>query len=446
MVVTRQGSSRRSCLSWAILGLLVLMVVVGVVSGGAYLYLRWAGPSNTGGPITQLRSDQVKPTLALAGLTGVADEDVVNRSLEAGELGTAYATILFSTQLSDGEHVGNLLMLGERYRAAGDQSHTASCYQQASLISTLSPMLSDSTRAYSFVQIGEGFANMGKRTEALSNYDQAFALALHSPLIRAPLKADLLGQLAVAYNTMGDREKATESSSLQTEILFSTQGSETTTESGEEQPVADFLTQIPAPTLAMVASYEERRVAAVSDLLEFLEGPSGDQAIPAELASEVAQALINEDKARSTAYQDELAAASSMVLRIGIAEAKVDWLLVKYRVALGGYGLQLVSAWSEDVSGIAAELGQARQELHGVYGEQISTFSDATAQDRAWFDILRLEIQQGELGIYPDYPAEELIPELTEVSARLVEAGDKSLHPEVVYKGDTPLFSLALTQ
>jgi tetratricopeptide (TPR) repeat protein len=379
-------------------------------------------------------------------LTGVSDLAVVSRSFEEGQLDTAYATILFSTQLSDGEHVGNLLMLGQRYEAAGDQSQAESCYRQASLISTMSPTLSDSTRAHSFVEIGEGFATWGKRAEALPNYDQAFALALHSPLIRDPHRADLLGQLAVAYEALGEREKATESRSLRAEILFSTEGSETTPGSQAEQPIANFLTQIPAPTLAMVASYEERRAAAVLDLLEFLDGSPSGEAIPEELATAVTQALVNEDQARSTAYEDELASASSMVLRIGIAEARADWLLVKYRVALGAYGLQLVPVWSEDVAGIAAELGHARRELHGIYGEQIATFSDATAKDRAWFDILRFEILQGELGTYPDYPAEELISELTEVSTRLVESGDPSLHPEVVYEGNTPLFSLALSE
>jgi tetratricopeptide (TPR) repeat protein len=446
MVQMRQGSSRRSCLSWAILGLLVLMVLSGALSGGAYLYLRWAGSSSPGSPIGQIRPEQVEPSLALASLAGVDDVDLVTASLEEGELDTAYATILFSTQLSDGEHVGNLLMLGQRYETAGDRSNAESCYHQASLISTMSPTLSDLARAHSFVETGEGFASWGRRAEALFNYDQAFALALHSPLIRAPHRAGLLEQLALAYEALGEREKATESRSLRAEILFSTEGSETSPGTGAEQPIANFLTQIPAPTLAMVASYEERRVGAVLDLSEFLAGSPSGQAIPEELGTEVTQALVNEDKARSTAYEDELAAASSMVLRIGIAEARADWLLVKYRVALGAYGLQLVPAWSEDVTGIAAELSQARQELHGIYGEQIATFSDATAKNRAWFDILRSEILQGELGTYPEYPAEELISELTEVSTRLIEAGDSSLHPEVLYEGSTPLFSLAMSE
>jgi hypothetical protein len=196
----------------------------------------------------------------------------------------------------------------------------------------------------------------------------------------------------------------------------------------------------------MVASYEERRVEAVLKLIDFLQSSSGGEAIPQELATETSQAFINEDKARSASYEDELAGASSMVLRIGVAEARVDWLLIKYRVALGGYGLSLVPTWSDDVAGIAAELNEARRELHDVYGDQIATFTDETAKDRAWFDLLRLEILQGSLGLYPDYPVEELISDLEEVSGNLVQAGDLSLHPEVLYEGSTPHFSLAWTE
>jgi hypothetical protein len=159
--------------------------------------------------------------------------------------------------------------------------------------------------------------------------------------------------------------------------------------------------------------------------------------------TKVTQALVNEDNARRTALEDQMGAATSMVLRIGIAEARVDWLLIKYRVALGAFGLDLVPAWSEDVAGIAAELGTARGELHAIYGEQIDTFADEMAKDRAWFDVVRLEILQGQLGLYPEYPEEELISQLSEVSARLAEAGDQSVRPEVSYEDTTPVFKLA---
>ncbi len=436
----------RTCLSRVILVLLLLMIVVGLVSGGAYLYLRLTGPSASREAVAELRPDRIEPALALATLTGADDLEVVNGALEQDQLETAYATILFSSELTHGEVVGNLLLLGQRYAALGDKSRAQVIYQQASLLSTMSPALSDVGRAYSFVQVGQSLSDLGNRAEALTNCEQAFALALHSPFIRDPLRADLLGQLALEYDSLGDGERAAESRSLQVDILYTTEGQDTGTPGQAEQPIANFLVQIPAPTAAMVASYEEKRVEAVSKLIDFLQSSSGGEAIPQELATETSQAFVNEDKARGASYEDELAGASSMVLRIGIAQARVDWLLTKYRVALGGYGLSLVPTWSEDVAGIAAELNEARRELHDVYGDQIATFSDETAKDRAWFDLLRLEILQGRLGLYPDYPVEELISDLVEVSGNLVQAGDLSLHPEVRYEGSIPRFSLAWTE
>ena len=437
------GGSRQTCLTRAMLGLLVLFVVVGVASGGAYLYLRFSGSSNSSIPVQQVGLEGVEPSLALETLTDVGDLEVVNTALEQGELETAYVTILFSTQLTDKEHVGNLLLLGQEYEGAGDRSRAQMCYQQASLMSTMGPTLSDFGRASNFVQIGGSFAEWGNREEALFNYDQAFALALHSPFIKDPHRADVLGQLAEEYDSIGEREKAAESRALQVEVLYTTEEPATAPEAVPDQPIANFLTQIPAPDAAMVASYEDRRVEVVRELLDFLQDSPSGEAIPEELAIEVTQALVNEDKARSTAYEDELESASSMVLKIGVAEARVDWLLIKYRMALGGYGLQLVPAWSDSVEGIAAELAEAQGELHDIYGQQIATFGDETAKDRAWYDVLRLEVLRGTLGLYPDYPEEGLISELTEVIGRLIEAGDPSVHPGVRYEGSTPLFSLA---
>jgi len=443
MLQSRHSSSRQTCVMRGMLGLLILLVIVGVASGGAYVYLRLSGSSNSSSPVEQLVSAKVEPSLALATLADVGDVEVVNSALEQGELETAYVTILFSTQLTDKERVGNLLLLGQEYEAAGDRPRAQACYQHASLISTMGPTLSDFGRASNFIQIGESFADWGNREKALFNYDQGFALALHSPFIKDPHKADILGRLAEEYDSIGEREKAAESRVLQAEVLYTTEESETAPEVIPDQPIANFLTQIPAPDAAMVASYEDRRVEIVRELLDFLQDSPNGEAVPEELALEATQAFVNEDKARSTAYEDELDSASSMVLRIGVAEARVDWLLIKYRMALGAYGLQLVPAWSDDVEEIAAELAEAHGELHGIYGEQIATFGDETAKDRAWYDVLRLEMMRGSLGLYPNYPEAELISELTEVTGRLVEAGDRSVHAGVRYEGSTPLFSLA---
>ena len=443
MQIGGHGDPRRTCLLRGIIGLLALFVIIGVLSSGAYLYLRLSQSSEGVLAIDQLRTEELEPRLALGTLAGVSDLEVVNQALAEGELETAYVGTLFSTQFSDRESIGNLLLIGARHALAGGGDRARSCYEEAGLMSTLGPTLSDYGRASSFVEIGGRLAELGDREEAISNLDQAFALAVHSPIMRDPLRADLLDQLAEEYEDLGLREKAEDSQVLGAEIRYSTEEDESPRQGNAEQPVANFLTGIPAPSAAMVASYEERREGTVRELMAFLQGASGSEAVPQDLATGVAQALLNEDEARSTSYEDDLASASSLVLRIGIAEARVDWLLLKYRVALGAYGLELVPAWSDDATAVAAELSAARQELHAIHGEQIATFSDQTAKDRAWFDVLRWEILEGRLGLYPECPEEELISQLMEVTGRLIEAGDTSVFPQVVYEDGTPRFSLA---
>ena len=208
MVQTGLSSSRRIWLSRGILLLLVLLVVVGAVSGAGYLYLRFFGYSNPSSPVELLRSDLIEPSLALATLAGASDLEVVNRGLAEGELEAAYATVFFSTQLPHGEQVGNLLLLGDSYTAAGDQAGAQKCYGRASLLAIMSPTLSDSRRAHSFLEVGGGFAALGRQAEALANLDQAFALAVHSPYMRAPHQADILGQLAMDFAALGERDRA----------------------------------------------------------------------------------------------------------------------------------------------------------------------------------------------------------------------------------------------
>jgi tetratricopeptide (TPR) repeat protein len=446
MIWNGSSASSRTCMSWVILAFLVVLIVVGLVSGGAYLYLQFSGSSGERDPVQQLRKDEIDPSLALLTLAGVNDLEVMNRALPAEELETAYATILFSTEVTDGERVGSLLLVAQAYEAAGNSNWAQECYQQANLIATLSPTLSDFAKSNAYLEIGQGLAELGNNGEALSNYDQAYVVALHSLYMRDPHRADVLGKLAGAYQALGETRKANECSAQQAEIqyVFGEPGEE----SGNppEQPMSPLMMEIPEPTEAMIDSYEQRRRETVQQVIDSLEGTSDGEKIPEDLMTDATQALLNENDARQGIYEQQLAGASSMVLKIGIAKARVDWLIIKYRIALDGYGVQLVPAWTDDLADIRAELNAAYGELHNAYDEQIRTFSDDTAVDRAWFHLLRFEIEQGRLGLYPDYPEEELLSRLSEVTERLMASGDLSLYVEVAYRGDDPLFTLAATE
>lgn len=446
--MTRSGSlaPKRTCLSWIILALIVLLVIGGLASAVGYLYLRFVVPTSPGYPVKELRADQIDPSLALSALAGEADLEVVNRAIEHQELETAYATLLFSTELSSAERLGSLLLLSEAYSAAGNRGRAELCYQIASLTATMSPTLSDFAKADAFLEIGQGLAGLGNKGQAISSYDQAYVVAVHSPYLRDPHRSDVLGRLAAEYQALGESAKATECSSLQAEIRYVTGEPGETPENPPEQPVFPFMMEIPEPTAAMVASYEQKRMETVLELVQFMEGASAGDAVPEDLMTAVTQVLVNEDNARRAAHEEQVAGASSMVLKMGIAEARVDWLTVKYRIALNGYGLQVVPAWADNLSDIEAELNAAYAELHRIYDEQISTFSDDAAVDRAWFHVLRFELERGRLGLYPGYPEEELLGQLTEVTEGLVASGDPSLFVDVLYEDDTPLFRLAAAQ
>jgi len=446
--MVRRGSpaSGRSLISWVMLGFLVLLIVVGLVSGGAYLYLRFRSSASWSDPIQQLRKEEVDPSLALLTLAGANDLEVVNRALTLKELETASATILFSTELANGERVGSFLLLAQAYATAGDSNRAQLCYQHANLMATLSPTLSDFAKANAYLEIGKGLAELGNRGEALSNYDQAYLVAAHSPYVRVPHRAGVLGKLATAYQALGESGKASECLALQAEIQYVSDESEEASERPPEPPIAPFMMEIAEPTEAMVTSYEQRRVETVQQLIDFLQGASEGEAIPEDLMTDVTQALLNEDGVRQGVYEEQLAGASSMVLKIGMAEARVHWLVIKHRVALGGYGLQLVPAWTDDLADIQAELNAAYRELHNTYDEQIRTVSDDSGVDRVWFHLLRLQIERGRLGLYPDYPEEELLSQLMEVTERLIASGDLSLYVDVDYEGGTPLFTLVVAE
>ncbi len=446
--MVREGPSASGprVVSWVILSFLVLLILIGLITGGTYLYLRFGSFSSWSDPIQHVRKEKVDPSLALLTLAGARDLEVVNRALTEKELETAYAVVLFSTELTDGERVGSFLLLAEAYATAGDSDRAQLCYQQANLIATLSPALSDFAKANAYLEIGKGLAELGNRGDALSNYDQAYVVALHSSYMRGPHRADVLGRLATAYQTLGEGAKASGCVAQQAEIQYVFGESVEGSESPPEQADSPFVMEIPEPTEAMVASYEQTRVEVVQQLIDFLQGASEGEVIPEGLMTDVTQGLSNEDGVRRGVYEEQLAGASSMASKIGVAQARAHWLVIKYRVALGGYGLHLVPTWADDLAGIRAELNAACRELQNTYDEQIRTVNGDAAIDRARFRLLRLEIERGRLGLYPQYPEEELLSQLMEVTERLIASGDLSLYVDVDSESDPPLFTLVVAE
>jgi hypothetical protein len=379
------------------------LMLIGIASIIAYFSAirREAVPLPWSDPIALIEAKRIAPDLALLSLAGLEDREVVEIALEAGELESAYATLLFSTTLPDVERVGKLLLLARKYAGGGEREKAVMCYELSSTIATLSLALSDFAKACIYLEAGDGLMALGEHKLAKLNYDGAYAIASFSPHLRKAHREDLLEKLVKAYRTIGE------------EVPLEEREAVTTAAEPKGPFLESFIWEV--QELPEVVSIEEERRKRAEKLIEGLE--SGVEE-PEDLVGQLAQALKAEDEAKLLSYEQLSSVPSPLPRRAAIAKAKAEWLTIKYRIASRGYGLSILPDWEEEIDDIRAELCIAYSELHELYNYQILALPEES-QRLARMEMLREMIKVGRLGLYPDYPEEEFIAELEDIVVEL---------------------------
>ena len=105
---------RSSNRSLALLGLAAgLLELIGAVLLGAYFFLGRQPAAATGwvAPVTVLSPEGIAADLAVLTLAGEPDDRVIRAALDAREVETAYATLVYSVLLPDSTRSGNWLLL-----------------------------------------------------------------------------------------------------------------------------------------------------------------------------------------------------------------------------------------------------------------------------------------------------------------------------------------------
>ncbi len=78
-----------------------------------------------------------------------------------------------------------------------------------------------------------------------------------------------------------------------------------------------------------------------------------------------------------------------------------------------------------------------------MYGDWIVTLPESSKVNRAWLELFRLELEMGRLGLYPNYPEEQLIAKMKEATKTLMAEGiDQAMRVDTVSKGEFPTFVL----
>jgi hypothetical protein len=410
-----RGVGRFPLRSWVLVALVAiigLLVVVGIASLGAFFMLRgqpfdvpeWQDP------LTLVNAERVDPALAVAGLGGVPDSDLSAKALTQARADTAFAILVFSPTISDRESAGDFLLLASRYRDDERPDYAVACYRLAGTIATLSPDLPDTVRADTFVLAGEGLTDLGQFGLAQLYFDQAYNLATVSPYLQAATRRNVFQRLHQGYQAISDRERARVSLERSAEPFPVV----TVVEASPILPVAE------APLMALeVQQAEAKRWEAAQLLTSELVEYGGR--ISAELVTALGGALVGEDQAKLPYFDSQLAATPQLSVQISIVQARINWLVIKYRVARRGYGISLVPEWEAESEAIRADLTKSYELLFALYADLIVSMPDAEQIDLATEEILRREILAGNLGRYPNYPAEQRIAQLVQATRRLVE-------------------------
>jgi hypothetical protein len=98
-------------------------------------------------------------------------------------------------------------------------------------------------------------------------------------------------------------------------------------------------------------------------------------------------------------------------------------LLLKYRIALKGFGISIVQEWEGQLGDIQAALSKAHEDLLFDHEDWAASLPDASYMAPSSYAAQRLALLAGRLGQYQNYPAEQLVQELRDTVGEMVGAG-----------------------
>ncbi len=361
-------------------------------------------------PLAAVQVEDVDPALAIALLGGVSPLDVIEEALSKARPGTALATIVYTPDLPARETAGNLLLLAARFAERDDTARARLCYQMAGTLATLSPDLPDTVRADIFLQAGVGLTALEEPVLAELYLDQAHLIATESRYLQAVYRQGMLVKLNRAYLEVGQEEKARQSLAASTEPPALA----ALPESPLALPVAE---QVALP--ADVQQAEAARWQAAQKAMTELVTRGGS--IQPETLAALHDALLAEDAAKTRFFEQALQGEPQLSGQASIVQARLNWQSIKYRIARQGFGLSLVPEWEAQEAQIQADLIASHQDLYRLYSDIIVAMPDASQIDRATEESIRRQILAGQMGHYPNYPAEALKTQLLQATARLVE-------------------------
>lgn len=410
----RSRARARDRLLWVLIAALLVALATGVVALGAYFVLNVQGRRATGwqDPLATVDVSRVRPDIGVLSLLGEAPATVVREALAAGEPDTAYAVLVYNPELNDSERSGYLLLIARAFEDAEAPDLAAVCYQQVHSLAALSPVMADVVRAESSVEAAAGFIRLGMVDAARPSLAQAEALARYSSMLAPAKRQRIALDLVDLYRQAGLDDQA----DILLQFVRKPRGlPDARLVHGPFLP--QFMTSVELPW--QLRDVQERRRQQVWAFMEAWDRSGGSDVEAARAA--LASTLLEEDGIQRAVMQAALQMEARLSVRAAWLRGWVDWLTLKYMVARRGAGFSLVPEWELQQDSIRADLDRAYADLFSTYDDLVQALPQVSDVDFAVIEVLRQQLLVGRLGLYPDYPEQELLDALDERQAAVMD-------------------------
>ncbi len=390
-------------------------------------------------PLEQVDNTALAPATVILPLTDLDSTSALNAALNNANIENAYALIAYDPTLADPTRIGTLLQLGSSYAAAQSTRKAATCYQSAALLATLSPAISDPAREDTYLQASSSLRALGATDAARMLVDQAYIVAQYSTALQGAARSRRLNQVADAYTALGASTLAAQAHSKADAAL--TEPIDTST---VQVRVPFTITLGTLPASGDVDRLTERRVAAAKQLADDLANSPPKTAAdwPQDSVSQLRDTLVEEDGARQAYYDQQIAIAQDPAVLAALWHDRVNWLALKYRIAHGAFGIDLVPVWSKDSATIAADWSDALTQYYRLQETQAAALSDSQAATKANEDVVRRELIASRWGWLRGTPEQDLRDTLGQVTQKLRDAKSASLFLDTVTQHNQSVYLL----
>jgi hypothetical protein len=432
----------KKVLPFILLGAAGLLLCIGV-GALAWNFLGARGPavdtSKWLTPQEQVDTKKIIPGVAVAILAGTSDDASADDSLAAGDFEGAFAQIAYSSEFSDANRVGTLLLLGNRYAAAKQISKAAWMYQYAIFLATVSPQPSDLNRIQTLLEAAQGLKALNLEANARAALDQAYLVAVYSYALPRDTRAQVAEQIARMYEKFGAPKQAQEARQLARDTITLAD------ESAINLARRPFRIQPTAlPLNPDIVTKIKERISVARELVDALNlnPPKTEADLPEELVRALGDALFEEDAVRMDYYASQFDAAADASAQLGVLREKLKWLALKSRIAEKGFGISLVPDWEDQAADIEQELNDSYADYFAITQQQASGLAKAEESNRSNEDLIRNAIVAGRWGAYPQYDEADLRAQLDEVSQALRDEQVASLRLDSFMRGNQVLYLL----